>query len=297
MEKKFTIAEILKDIETVRYGFNEEKKEINKKYGYNISKKVELENQLYYLANQIRKEKNNSELTEEDFRIFYHNVKGLGTKKNAEESLKDESIEFIKALISRLENKVKKYGYSIAGRSHRRELQNVEEVLYNKEHATEIEAKKSRLGEILDMMKTNPLIKEFQQLQVERLLNRCKKSFEWAKNLSKKEYKELSKPSKSFYNYINIYSENFTNYESYLNGEKENFIKTFLSNILSLAERLDRHGFQPGDNIEVLKVAEDPKFIEFSVKTPQGTFYCRSILAAADSWLVQTHYRFLVTVK
>lgn len=297
MEKKFTIAEILNDIKTLSYGGNTEKKEINKKYGYNISKKGELEQQLYYEANLIRKEENHSEPTEEDFQIFNHNIKGLGTKKNAEEALKGESIEFTKALIARLKNRVKKYGNSIAGKSFQRELQNVEDVLYNKEHATEIEAKKSRLGEILYMMKTNPLIQKFQQLQVEKLLNRCQKSFEWAKNLPKEEYKKLSKPSKAFYNYINIYSENFTDYNKYLKGEQENFIKTFLSNILSLAERLDRHGFQPGDNIEILKIAEDPKFIEFSVKTPQGTFYCRSILAAADSWLVQTHYRFLVTVK
>ena len=297
MEKKFTIAEILKDIETLRYGFNSEKKEINKKYGYNISKKGELENQLYYLANEIRKEENHSEPTEEDFRIFNHNIKGLGTKKNAEEALKGESIEFTKALIARLKERTKRYGNTVAGKSYWRELNNVEEVLYNKEHATEIEEKKSRLGEILYMMKTNPLIQEFQQLQVERLLNRCKRSFEWAKNLPKEEYKNLAKPSKAFYNYINIYSENFTDYNKYLKGEQESFIKTFLSNILSLAERLDRHGFQPGDNIEVLRVADDPKFIEFSVKTPQGTFYCRSILAAADSYLVQTHYRFLVTVK
>ena len=237
MTTNFTIQEILSDIKTLSYGDNTDKKAINKKYGYNISKKAELESQLFYLANQIRKEENHSEPTEDDFRIFYHNSKGLGTKKNAEEALKDESIEFVKALIEKKKQAVKKYGNSIAGRSYQRELKNIEEVLYNKEHATEIEAKKSRLGEILDMMKTNPLIQEFQQNQAERLIERCQRSFEWAKNLSKEEYKKLSKPSKSFYNYINIYSENFTDFNKYITGEQANFIRTFHLNILSLAER------------------------------------------------------------
>lgn len=297
MATNFTIQEILSDIKTLSYGDNTDKKAINKKYGYNISKKAELEQQLYYEANLIRKKENTENPTEDDFRVFNHNIKGLGTKKNAEEALKDESIAFVKALIEKKKQAVRKYGNSIAGRSYQRELKNIEEVLYNKEHATEIESKKSRLGEILFLLKTNPQIQEFQQLQVEKLISRCQNSFNWAKSLSKEEYKKLSKPSKAFYNYINIYSENFTDYNKYLDCEKESFIKTFLSNILSLADRLDRHGFQPGDNIEVLRVAEDPKFIEFSVKSPQGTFYCRSILAACDSYLVQTHYRFIITKK
>ena len=293
----FTISEILEDIKTLSYGDNTDKKTINNKYGYSISKKAELENQLYHLANEVRLEENHEVPTEEDFKIFYHNIKGLGTKKNAEEALKGESIEFTKGLIGNLENKIKRYGNSVVGKSYQRELKNVEEVLYNKEHSTEIKEKQSRLEEIIDMMKNNSLIQEFQQLQIERLLNRCQKSFEWAKNLSREEYKSLSKPSKAFYNYINIYSENFTDYNKYITREQESFIRTFLSNILSLAERLDRHGFQPGDDIEILKIAEDPKFIEFSVKTPQGTFYCRSILAAVDSYLIQTHHRFIITKK
>lgn len=286
--------EIFEDIATVKNSYdNNEKKSIAAKYGISSRKKDEIINFLYKKLVEIRRSENRTDFTTEDIRAFNHTY-SIGTTKKAAEAFECESVEFIDFMRQSYEHLWKKYGNSYAGKSYFRTMQIIEKVLYNKKNEKSIKKNEENIDGIFNTLLD--LTASFRKMQCETIL----KSEETNFNIMKNEDPKILKENKQFnilrlYNYISVKSDKFKDLQKYLDYVNEDFQKTFDNNLKAVAERLNQHNLKSENNIEIKLIGEDPKFIELIIKTDIGTFNCRSILAAIDSYYMRAHHRFIIT--
>lgn len=288
--------EIFEDIALVKDSYdNNEKKAIAAKYGISSKKKDEIVKALYQKTIEIRRSENRTEFTMEDIRAF-NNIYSIGTAKKAAEAFEDESAEFIDFMRQYYERLWKKYGNSYAGKSYFRTMENIEKVLYYKKNEKSIKKTEENIDGIFNTLVD--LTSSFRKMQLEMILKSEENNF----NLLKDEDPKLLKENKLFnklklYNFISVRSDKFQNIQKYLDYINEDFQKTFDHNLKAVAERLNQHGLKTEEDIKVKLIADDPKFIELVLETKVGTFNCRSILAALDSYYMRAHHRFIITKR
>ena len=289
-------TEILNDIEKVRNSYdNSEKKKIAEKYGINSKKKDEIINILYKKIIELRHQENRKEFTLDDIKAF-NRVYSYGTAKKAMEAFKDEPIEFMQFMRDYYEDCWKRHGNSYAGKSYFRTMEIIEKVIYNKKNEKSIKKTEENIEGIYNILVM--LTQLYRNYQRKTVLESEEKNFEIAKNLNPKLLRENKEMTKlRFYNFISARSDKFQDLYKYLNYILEDFEKTFDNNLKAVAERLSNHGLVAGETIKLELIDEDPKFLEMVIKTDIGTFNCRSILAAVDSYYMRTHHRFIITKK
>ena len=288
--------EIINDINRVYESFdNSVKKEVAAKYDINSKKKDEIISILYKKIIDLRHQENRKEFTLDDIKAF-NRTYSIGTLKKAKEAFENESVEFIDFMRKYYEDLWKRHGNSYAGKSYFRTMENIEKVLYNKKNEKSIKKAEENINGIFKTLIN--LTQEYRDRQNKLILETEERNFSNLKDEDPKLLKENKLFNKlKLYNFISVRSDKFQNIQKYLDYINEDFQKTFDHNLKAVAERLNLHGLKAKEDIKVKLIADDPKFIELILETNIGTFNCRSILAALDSYYMRVHHRFIITKR
>ena len=144
----------------------------------------------------------------------------------------------------------------------------------------------------------------FKEKMYKRFINTELSRFTWLKKIedeySEEEKKNLKKENTKLYSaYVQLKhrSKNFdwNVYKEYIDKEFESM---FSNNIMAIAQRINQNKKVNINHLKLKSIEEDPKFFEVVLRDCGNyLIHCRSIIAAENSMLVQTHYRFIVTVK
>ncbi|MCH5167428.1 MAG: hypothetical protein J1F35_05985 [Erysipelotrichales bacterium] len=289
-------SEIINDINRVYESYdNSVKKEVALKYDIDSKKKDEIINTLYKKVIEIRRQENRKEFTQDDIRAF-NRVYSYGTFKKATEAFEGESIEFMNFIRAYYENLWKKYGNSYAGKSYFRTMEVIEKVIYNKKNEDSIKKSEENIDGIFNVLVM--LTQAYRNYQNKSLLETEEKNFNIIKKEDPKELRENKDFNKlKFYNFVSSHSDKFENLQKYLDFINEDFQKTFDHNLKAVSERLNKHGLKSGENMTIQVIGEDPKFLELILNTHIGTFNCRSIIAALNSYYMRAHHRFIITKR
>lgn len=289
-------AEIINDIERVYRSYdNSVKKEVAAKYEINSKKKDEIISILYKKIIELRHQENRKAFTLDDIKAF-NRTYSFSTFKKASEAFKDEPIEFMNFMRDYYDGLQKRHGNSYAGKSYFRTMETIEKVIYNKKNEKSIKKTEENIDGIFNTLVN--LTQEYRDYQNKLVLETEERNFNNLKDEDPKELRENKLFNKlKLYNFISVKSDKFQSLQKYIDYINEDFQKTFDHNLKAVAERLNNHGLKSGENIYVQLISEDPKFIELILKTNVGTFNCRSILAALDSYYMRAHHRFIITKR
>lgn len=287
------IEEILKDIESLKYADNNEKKEIAKKYNIYTNKKSEIETFLWFLANEERK--GTETFTQTDFRVW-NNAFGYPSQyKKMKEALEGESLVFIKKLHKYFESKFNSMAYVKDNR-----YKVTEKIIYEIENAASIKKEEDRTKMIYDRL-VEPT-KPFKSRLYNRYIESETFRFERAKNLYE-EYKNLTTEEKrkqkcaSWILNIMVLSDNF-DWATYYERINKDFESMFTNNLMHIATAINNNRKVNINHLKLYSINEDPKYFEMGLRDCHGNFiHARSIIAAEYSEKVSTHYRFIVTIN
>lgn len=295
-----------------------EKVEIINKYNLNCLPKLkDMEQAVYDIIRDDRKRRG-SDLTKVDFDLFNRN--NIGTYPSMSKALDMESREFPVEYIKYL-----KYVASHEKYIRRRNYFNtlcklVEKYILQRSltsSASDIKSLEERLTEETMSFRLYHLdsVKKWAMHRYDRMPESLKNVEERINEiLSKVEqyritihdvpvYDRLRKIS-DFQNKLGLGKERAHEYEfkiilqmtkkEYCDSEVSKAEKEFNVKLFSMSKTLYDKGFT-NENINVKHIRHDPKIFEMVVSNGQKTYYARSIWAAANSYLVSPHFRFIVT--
>lgn len=289
--------EIYKDAKSVQYlSTKKEKLEMMEKYNLSCPCKIkDIEHAILGIANEKRKSSGKliNQFDEDDYRIWNSYWGHPESTKKLRESVEGESSEFIGYLLR------------IFDTAYRRTIGRVYEdkryfnlLKIREENSDAYKRNKDREDLIYD--KLTILTFDFKKKMYDRFIDNEKRRFESIKSYKDDDLDLMKKENVRFYSVfvqVRSRSNNFdwNVYKEYLNKEFESM---FSNNIRAIAQRINVNRKININHLKLKSISDDPKFFELVLRdTGNHTIHCRSIIAAENSVLVQTHYRFIITVK
>lgn len=293
----FTISEILSTVKELDYANALKKKEINEKFGLSGSKKTkEIEHELLGIAMDLRKKKITS-YEYEDFYVWNKYWNYPSSKVKIAEAMKGETEGWAKFVLGIYRGL---YERSIGKVSEDKRYVHLLKII--DDNSPETQSKNRRIDFIYN--KLIDLTSMFRDQMYNRFINDEKIRFSYFKNIydsldksTRVEYRKENPKTYSVLVKIEAKSDKFNweKYKEYLNKE---FDSMFDNNIKAIAQRINANKNVNINNLKLKSIQDDPKFFEVVLRDCGNyLIHCRSIIAAENSYLVQTHYRFIVTVK
>lgn len=289
--------EIYKDAKSVQYlSTKKEKLEMMEKYNLSCPCKIKnIEHAILGITNEKRKSSGKliNQFDEDDYRIWNSYWGHPESTKKLREAVEGESSEFIGYLLR------------IFDAAYRRTVGRVYEdkryfnlLKIREENSDAYKRNKDREDLIYD--KLTILTFDFKKKMYDRFIDNEKRRFEAIKSYKDDDLDLMKKENVRFYSVfvqVRSRSNNFdwNVYKEYLNKEFESM---FSNNIRAIAQRINVNRKININHLKLKSISDDPKFFELVLRdTGNHTIHCRSIIAAENSVLVQTHYRFIITVK
>lgn len=289
--------EIYKDAKSVQdLSTKKEKVEMMEKYNLSCPCKIkDIEHAILGIANEKRKSSGKliNQFDEDDYRIWNSYWDHPSSVKKLREAIEGESSEFIGYLLR------------IFDVAYRRTVGRVYEdkryfnlLKIREENSDAYKRNKDREDLIYDRLTI--LTFDFKKKMYDRFIDNEQKRFETIKSHKDDDLDLLKKENVRFYSVfvqVRSRSNNFdwNVYKEYLNKEFESM---FSNNIRAIAQRINVNRKININHLKLKSISDDPKFFELILRdTGNHTVHCRSIIAAENSVLVQTHYRFIITVK
>lgn len=289
--------EIYKDAKSVQYlSTKKEKLEMMEKYNLSCPCKIkDIEHAILGIANEKRKSSGKliNQFDEDDYRIWNSYWGHPESTKKLREGVEGESSEFIGYLLR------------IFDAAYRRTVGRVYEdkryfnlLKIREENSDAYKRNKDREDLIYD--KLTILTFDFKKKMYDRFIDNEKHRFEVIKSYKDDDLDLMKKENVRFYSvFVQVRSRSnkfdWNVYKEYLNKEFESM---FSNNIRAIAQRINVNRKININHLKLKSISDDPKFFELVLRdTGNHTIHCRSIIAAENSVLVQTHYRFIITVK
>lgn len=275
-----------------------EKLDFIKKYNLSCSCKLkDIEHGILEIANELRKssEKTLCQFTKTDYKIWNDYWGYPKTLNKLRDAIRGESQEFIKFLLSIFyESYIKTRHQSFKDNRYTILLKICEE---ESEHHKQSKEREEIIYENLTIITF-----DFKTKLYSRFISGEKKRFDFLSDYNTKTTQELTiiktENPKLYSGFLQLKtrSKNFdwNIYKEYIDNEFESM---FSNNIRNIASRINNNKEINIANLKLRAIHDDPKFFEMILCDGIRTIHCRSIIAAEHSNLVQTHYRFIVTVK
>lgn len=289
--------EIYKDAKSVQdLSTKKEKLEMMEKYNLSCPCKIkDIEHAILGIANDKRKSSGKliNQFDEDDYRMWNSYWGHPESIKKLREAVEGESSEFTGYLLR------------IFDIAYRRTVGRVYEdkryfnlLKIREENSDAYKRNKDREDLIYD--KLTILTFDFKKKMYERFIETEKRRFEIIEYYKDDDLDLLKKENVRLYSVfvqVRSRSNNFdwNVYKVYLDKEFESM---FSNNIRAIAQRINVNRKININHLKLKSISDDPKFFELVLRdTGNHTIHCRSIIAAENSVLVQTHYRFIITVK
>lgn len=289
--------EIYKDAKSVQdLSTKKEKLEMMEKYNLSCPCKIkDIEHAILGIANDKRKSSGKliNQFDEDDYRMWNSYWGHPESIKKLREAVEGESSEFTGYLLR------------IFDIAYRRTVGRVYEdkryfnlLKIREENSDAYKRNKDREDLIYD--KLTILTFDFKKKMYERFIETEKRRFEIIEYYKDDDLDLLKKENVRLYS-VFVQVRSLSNdfdwnvYKEYLDKEFESM---FSNNIRAIAQRINVNRKININHLKLKSISDDPKFFELVLRdTGNHTIHCRSIIAAENSVLVQTHYRFIITVK
>lgn len=289
--------EIYKDAKSVQdLSTKKEKLEMMEKYNLSCPCKIkDIEHAILEIANEKRKSSGKliNQFDEDDYRIWNSYWGHPESIKKLREAVEGESAEFTGYLLR------------IFDIAYRRTVGRVYEdkryfnlLKIREENSDAYKRNKDREDLIYDRLTI--LTFDFKKKMYDRFIENEEHRFEIIKSHKDDDLELLKRENVRFYSVfvqVRSRSNNFdwNVYKEYLDKEFESM---FSNNIRAIAQRINVNRKININHLKLKSISDDHKFFELVLRdTGNHTIHCRSIIAAENSVLVQTHYRFIITVK
>lgn len=289
--------EIYKDAKSVQdLSTKKEKLEMMEKYNLSCPCKIkDIEHAILEIANEKRKSSGKliNQFDEDDYRIWNSYWGHPESIKKLREAVEGESSEFTGYLLR------------IFDIAYRRTVGRVYEdkryfnlLKIREENSDAYKRNKDREDLIYDRLTI--LTFDFKKKMYDRFIENEEHRFEVIKSHKDDDLELLKRENVRFYSVfvqVRSRSNNFdwNVYKEYLDKEFESM---FSNNIRAIAQRINVNRKININHLKLKSISDDPKFFELVLRdTGNHAIHCRSIIAAENSVLVQTHYRFIITVK
>lgn len=289
--------EIYKDAKSVQdLSTKKEKLEMMEKYNLSCPCKIkDIEHAILGIANEKRKSSGKliNQFDEDDYRIWNSYWGHPESIKKLRKAVEEESSEFTGYLLR------------IFDIAYRRTVGRVYEdkryfnlLKIREENSDAYKRNKDREDLIYDRLTI--LTFDFKKKMYDRFIETEKRRFEIIEYYKDDDLDLLKKENVRLYSvFVQVRSRSndfdWNVYKEYLDKEFESM---FSNNIRAIAQRINVNRKININHLKLKSISDDPKFFELILRdTGNHTIHCRSIIAAENSVLVQTHYRFIITVK
>lgn len=289
--------EIYKDVKSVQdLSTKKEKLEMMEKYNLSCPCKIkDIEHAILGIANEKRKSSGKliNQFDEDDYRIWNSYWGHPESIKKLREAVEEESSEFTGYLLR------------IFDIAYRRTVGRVYEdkryfnlLKIREENSDAYKRNKDREDLIYDRLTI--LTFDFKKKMYDRFIETEKRRFEIIEYYKDDDLDLLKKENVRLYSvFVQVRSRSndfdWNVYKEYLDKEFESM---FSNNIRAIAQRINVNRKININHLKLKSISDDPKFFELVLRdTGNHIIHCRSIIAAENSVLVQTHYRFIITVK
>ena len=326
-QSAFTREELRGDYDRAEYADNAEKKQLAAKYGITSLKKDDIRKAILLQLREVRKVA--TDFSIEDVRDFFHQDPGILKIK---ESLKEESLEFVKYLKEHELAYLKKrgldkwigfpignntWGLSYSDKDALKRYAKITEYI-----AEATPRPRTKRDEDFDTLvrKFTDLLADYKKEYLNRVKDYARERYnvtlpdrlkdyrdrykilkdeesklDWRtdKDAYKKNYDARRKVANKIET-ITKFFEKYKNLTDYVKDCEKTASEDFEGNIRTLSDRILKESLNV-DKLVVKSVHDDPKV--FNMKITDGTknLYCRSILAAMFSVYMVPHYRFIIT--
>lgn len=312
-----TKEQIINAWETVEWGFNSDRKAIAKEYGFDSAKTADLKKSLAIEMRNIRKD--NTTFGDEDMTWF---SRLDWTHKNLAELLNTEPVGFIAYFIGVMENHYKRNIRNSIGKYAKKTLDIANAVLTEKTKTAEDrkadEDRKAKFDGLITRLNAEltGFKTDYMKRVEENAILRYDKIPDTIKSLDEKINERNEKLKETYHTSDNMYwvvwkdIRKLESKRDRLNAmlkmypTRMRFVKhckmeaerIFRSNVIEVAKRIIEKKIDTG-KLTIKNVTDDPKFFRMMITDGNVTLFCRSIIAAANSTKVTTHFRFIITEK
>ena len=301
----------------VEWGTNSDRKAIAKEYGFDSAKTSDLKKSLAIEMRNIRKD--NTTFSNEDMKWF---SRLDWTHKNLAEFLNMESVGFITYFIGFTTGKYIKNMHNSIGKYAKKTLDIANAVLAEKTKTAADrkvdEDRKAKFDNLIARLNTE--LDEFKSDYMKRVeenaILRYKRIPAIIKSLDEKINERNEKLKATYHTSDNMYwtvlddirklegkrdrmkaiLKMYPSHMHFVRHCKMEAERIFKSNVIGVATRIIEKKIDT-DKLEIKNVTDDPKFFRMMITDGNVTLFCRSIIAAANSTKVTTHFRFIITEK
>lgn len=312
-----TKEQIINAWHTVEWGFNSDRKAIAKEYGFDSAKTADLKKSLAIEMRNIRKDK--TMFGDEDMTWF---SRLDWTHKNLAEFLNMESVGFIAYFIGVMGNHYKRNIRNSIGKYTKKTLDIANAVLAEKTKTADDrkadEDRKAKFDSLIERLNAElaDFKADYMKCVEENAILRYKRIPSVIKSLDEKINERNEKLKATYHTSDNMYWT-LVNDIRKLEGKRDrmkailkmyptriSFVRhckmeaerIFKSNVIGVTSRIMEKKIDT-DKLEIKNVTDDPKFFRMMITDGNVTLFCRSIIAAANSTKVTTHFRFIITEK
>lgn len=282
-----TVQDIIKDAREVSYGDRKDTKRIAEQYGVEATKKDDLIKALREKALDIIRTKEVYDF--DDWSVFNSYWDVPATAQKIRKAFNTMPINFAHYGLGIAKANIKNPRGDWYRRRYSVMIETLEKMIYEHNNADQIKAEEDLMKKVVARLMN--LTDKFRLMNLQRVIEVAKQRYNNYKGLV---YEDLNRGMKIGYNEVKLNSDNFRSCTLYLEHSIKEFNSAFDNNLKAVADRLIRNGLKD-NNIKLVEVNHDPKFLEMVLESNNEKFYCRSIFAAENSNLVSAHWRFIIT--